>query len=67
MGGEGTREGERYQRGRAEEDKEEKSFGCWLVVTTKPGIISAEQETWVRWQSGNGGEKSLPSQLSVQP
>lgn len=42
-----------------EQDKEEKSFGCWLVVTRRPSIISAELETWVRWHSGNGRGRNL--------
>lgn len=41
--------------GRAEQEGEGESLGCWLVKTTRAGIISAEPETWVRWQSGNGG------------
>lgn len=50
------REEERWGGGQGrEQDKEGESFGCWLVVITRPGIISAEPETWVRWQSGNGG------------
>lgn len=49
------RESDAREAGRTEQDEEGESLGCRLVKITRPGIISAEPETWVRWQSGNGG------------